>query len=81
MNTSTVSEPLDPAVQDHLVWLFKEIQVTFAQVSALSVADEVQARHAITAIAELQEKIATYKRATAALSRLMPPPPQTVYLQ
>lgn len=81
MNTSTAFEPLDPAVQDHLCWLFQEIQVTFARVSALSVADAQQARVAITEIAALQEKVASFKRASAALRRLLPPQPSPHFVQ
>ena len=81
MSTSTNTEPLDPAVSDHLYWLFKEIQVTFANVSALSVADAVEARAAIHAIAELQAKVARYKRASAALRRLLPVGPPERMLQ
>ena len=81
MNTSTTSEPLDPAVQDHLCWLFQEIQVTFARVSALSVADAVQAKSAITEIAALQEKLARFKRASAALGTLLPEQPLSRFVQ
>ena len=90
MNTSTTSELLDPtldravqdhAVQDHLRWLFQEIQVTFARVSALSVADAVQARAAIAEIAALQEKVASFKRASAALRKLLPAQPVSQFVQ
>ena len=90
MNTSTTSELLDPtldcdvqdhAVKDHLRWLFQEIQVTFARVSALSVADAVQARAAIAEIAALQEKVASFKRASAALRKLLPAQPVSQFVQ
>lgn len=81
MNTSTVCEPLDPAVEDHLCWLFQEIQTTFARVSALSVADAVQARAAIMEIAALQEKVASFKRASVALRKLLPPSPMPQFVQ